>query len=111
MPIPLPAPAAFAEAYLTCRHRPSLRPPAVPGPKFTPLKLDLGPLARRARVAAAAARALIDRPPPAVLNRHCPACEYRDRCQADAVARDDLSLLQGLTPFDVERQNRKGVFT
>jgi predicted RecB family nuclease len=90
------------------------RPPIgriVHGPKFTPLKLDLAPLARRARMAAAAAKALAEHPPPIVLNRHCPECEYRDSCRADAEARDDLSLLQGLSPFDIEHQNKKGIFT
>jgi predicted RecB family nuclease len=87
---------------------PASRAPAPPtgrivhGPKFTSLKIDLGPLARRARAAAAAAKMLADDPPPAVLNRHCPECEYRDRCRAEAVARDDLSLLQGLRPLDIE---------
>jgi predicted RecB family nuclease len=83
----------------------------VHGPRFTPLKIDLGKLARRARAAVAAANALADDPPPAVLNRHCPECEYRDRCRAEAVARDDLSLLQGLRPLDIEHQNKKGIFT
>lgn len=90
------------------------RPPTgriVHGPKFIPLKIDLGPLTRRARTAAAAVKALADHPPPVVLNRHCPACEYRDLCRSDAVARDDLSLLQGLRPLDIEHQNKKGIFT
>jgi predicted RecB family nuclease len=103
---------AFAAGVLARAQ--GTRPPVgriVHGPKFTPLKLDLAPLARRARMAAAAAKALADHPPPAVLNRHCPECEYRDRCRAAAVARDDLSLLQSLTPLDVEHQNKKGIFT
>src|SRR5437868_5543588 len=44
-------------------------------------------------------------------HRHSPECEYRDRCRAAAVARDDLSLLQALTPQDVEQQNKRGIFT
>jgi predicted RecB family nuclease len=90
------------------------RPPIgwiVHGPKFTALKLDLGPLARRARAAAAAAKALAECPPPVVLNRHCSECEYRDRCREAAVARDELSLLQGLTTLDVQHQNQRGIFT
>ncbi len=90
------------------------RPPVariVHGPKFVPLKCELGPLARRARAAATTAKALADHPPPVVLNRHCPECEYRDRCRADAESRDDVSLLQGLTPLDVEQQKKKGIFT
>ncbi|HEY1379910.1 MAG TPA: IS66 family transposase [Gemmataceae bacterium] len=83
----------------------------VHGPKFIPLKVDPGRLTRRARAAAAAVKALADHPPPVVLNRHCPECEYRDRCRADAEARDDLSLLQGLSPLDIEHQNKKGIFT
>jgi len=40
-------------------------------------------------------------PPDLILNRHCPECEFRDRCREKAIERDDLSLLTGLT----EREN------
>jgi len=34
-------------------------------------------------------------PPDLVLNRHCPECEFRDRCRKRAIEKDDLSLLTG----------------
>ncbi len=50
-------------------------------------------------------------PPELVLNRHCPACEYRDRCRAKAIEKDDLSLLAGLSDKERARLNRRGIFT
>ena len=50
-------------------------------------------------------------PPGLLLNRHCPECEYRDRCRAKAVEKDDLSLLSGLTDKEQARLNQKGIFT
>jgi predicted RecB family nuclease len=50
-------------------------------------------------------------PPVLSLNRHCPECEYRDRCRAKAVEKDDLSLLSGLTEKERARLNQKGIFT
>jgi predicted RecB family nuclease len=49
--------------------------------------------------------------PDLVLNRHCPECEYRDRCRAKAMEKDDLSLLAGLTDKERSLLNRKGIFT
>ena len=84
---------------LLYHHHPPIAYDATNGLPLTPLSLqgrgDLG----------------IDVTNTAILNRHCPECEYRDRCRADAEARDDLSLLQGLSPFDIEHQNKKGIFT
>jgi predicted RecB family nuclease len=50
-------------------------------------------------------------PPPMYLNDHCGACEYRDRCRKDAVARDNLSLLRGLQPKEIEAWKKRGIFT
>lgn len=50
-------------------------------------------------------------PPPLVLNDHCPICEFRDRCHAQAVAEDNLSLLRGMTEKDIRQHNRRGIFT
>jgi predicted RecB family nuclease len=58
----------------------------------------------RALLAAAA-------PPDLILNRHCPECEFRDRCRKKAIETDDLSLLTGLTGNERARLNRKGIFT
>jgi len=48
-------------------------------------------------------------PPDLVLNRHCPECEFRDRCRKKAIEKDDLSLLTGLTDKERIRLNRRGI--
>jgi predicted RecB family nuclease len=52
-----------------------------------------------------------DAPPRLVLNKHCRECEFRQRCRAAPVEKDNLSLLAGLSPKEVEEQGRKGIFT
>jgi predicted RecB family nuclease len=51
------------------------------------------------------------KPPLPVLNKHCPACEFRDRCRAIAVEQDDLSLLGNIRPKDRQKLINKGIFT
>jgi predicted RecB family nuclease len=50
-------------------------------------------------------------PPPLVLNRHCPECEFQARCQQKAIEQDDLSLLGGMTEKERADFNSKGIFT
>jgi len=50
-------------------------------------------------------------PPALVLNRHCPECEFQARCRQEATAKDDLSLLQGMSEKERERHRSKGIFT
>jgi predicted RecB family nuclease len=50
-------------------------------------------------------------PPDLILNRHCPECEFRDRCRKKAIEKDDLSLLARLTYKERTRLNRRGIFT
>jgi predicted RecB family nuclease len=50
-------------------------------------------------------------PPPLVLNKHCPECEFRGRCRRVAVEKDDLSLLANLTAKEQHKLNDKGIFT
>jgi predicted RecB family nuclease len=50
-------------------------------------------------------------PPPLILNRHCPECEFRQSCHATAIERDHLSLLRGLSPKEIAGLNRRGIFT
>jgi len=50
-------------------------------------------------------------PPPMILNDHCPLCEFRDRCHAVAVEKDDITLLRGLSAGEVEQWRQRGVFT
>lgn len=50
-------------------------------------------------------------PPDLILNRHCPECEFQDRCRKQAVEKDDLSLLANLPDKDRVRLKSKGIFT
>ncbi len=45
------------------------------------------------------------------LNAHCTVCEFRDRCRKDAIERENLSLLTGLQPKEIEAWNERGIFT
>ena len=50
-------------------------------------------------------------PPKLLLNAHCNVCEFRDRCRKDAIERENLSLLTGLQPREIEAWNERGIFT
>ena len=50
-------------------------------------------------------------PPDLVLNRHCAECEFQARCRQEAMVRDDLSLLSGMTEKERNRHRNKGIFT
>jgi predicted RecB family nuclease len=52
-----------------------------------------------------------DSSPRLFLNAHCPVCEFRERCNEQAVAEDNLSLLLGMREKEVSAYNRKGFFT
>lgn len=49
--------------------------------------------------------------PDLILNRHCPECEFRDRCRQKAIEKDDLSLLGGMTEKERKKCHSKGIFT
>src|SRR5262249_15565663 len=49
--------------------------------------------------------------PKLLLNDHCQVCEFRQRCHAQAVQEDNLSLLLGMEEKQVAAYNRKGFFT
>ena len=46
-----------------------------------------------------------------MLNKHCPFCEFHQRCHAEAIAQDDLSLLRGLSAKEITRYHKHGIFT
>jgi hypothetical protein len=50
-------------------------------------------------------------PPRLVLNSHCQVCEFRQRCHAEATAKDDLSLLRGMSEKEINKCGRKGILT
>ena len=49
--------------------------------------------------------------PVLMLNRHCQICEFCQRCHVDATAKDDLSLLQGLSQKEIRKYNKRGILT
>jgi predicted RecB family nuclease len=49
--------------------------------------------------------------PPLVLNTHCQICEFQNRCRAQALEEDNLSLLRGISEGEITKLNRKGIFT
>jgi predicted RecB family nuclease len=50
-------------------------------------------------------------PPKLILNDHCQACEFRQRCREQGVKEDSLSLLRGIGEKEVRGLARKGVLT
>ncbi len=50
-------------------------------------------------------------PPELILNRHCPQCEFQNRCRQKAIEKDDISLLSGITETERQGHHSKGIFT
>ncbi len=50
-------------------------------------------------------------PPRLMLNPHCQVCEFRERCRAEATAKDDLSLLRSLGEKEIAKYTRRGIFS
>ena len=50
-------------------------------------------------------------PPSLLLNKHCPVCEFRQRCHDQAVQEGNLSLLRGIGDKEIKSYVRKGIFT
>src|SRR5262245_4129463 len=51
------------------------------------------------------------KPPPIVLNKHCPLCPFQRSCVAQAEQEDNLSLLDGVTARVMRQYEKKGIFT
>jgi predicted RecB family nuclease len=50
-------------------------------------------------------------PPDLVLIRHCGQCEFRERCHKQAIEKEELSLLSGLSHRDRKKLHDRGIFT
>ncbi len=85
----------------------------VHGEKWSVLTVKANMLSRAVHKTVSQTVALLSAssPPDLTLNRHCPECEFQDRCKKQAVEKDDLSLLPNLTDKDRVRFKRKGIFT
>src|SRR6266567_4130951 len=51
------------------------------------------------------------KPPPIVLNKHCPLCPFQRLCHTQAEHEDNLSLLDGVTARGMRQYEKKGIFT
>jgi predicted RecB family nuclease len=56
------------------------------------------------------AKKLIEEPP-ALLNKHCALCQFRNPCRTKAEQENNLSLLNGTTPKIIRKYEKKGIFT
>jgi predicted RecB family nuclease len=76
-------------------------------------KMQTGALANEVRNIIADISKLLsgEEPPDLILNRHCPECEFQNRCKQKAIEKDDLSLLAGITEIERSRYRSKGIFT
>src|SRR5271157_1997890 len=89
----------------------------VHGPDFSVSKIKLaGPtgtprLVKEARQSLDRLRKQIEStsPPLMILNSHCPSCEFRNRCHSEAVNKDDLSLLRGMSEKEILAQRKRGI--
>ena len=105
---------AFAASILArVQGMPSAVGRIVHGSGFATTRVQLGLLAEPLKKAADQIKGIAagGKPPPLILNRHCAECEFRSRCHAAAVEKDDLSLLGGLKPKEITALNHKGIFT
>ncbi len=50
-------------------------------------------------------------PPPVILNKHCPYCEFQASCLKKAKQDDNLSLLGGMTAKSLQKYHKRGIFT
>jgi predicted RecB family nuclease len=50
-------------------------------------------------------------PPDLVLHRHCAECEFQPGCRQQAMEKDDLSLLAGMSGKEREKLRSTGIFT
>lgn len=50
-------------------------------------------------------------PPKLILNSHCQMCEFRQRCQDQAVQEDNISLIRGISEKEIKKNAKKGIFT
>jgi len=73
-------------------------------PHYKGLKRFLSPLREWLGAAPAA-------PPPVILNKHCPSCQFQTLCGEKAEKEEDLSLLDRVTPKVIQRYHKKGIFT
>ena len=83
------------------------------GDTRTTLKVKITVLARKVRKLIGKIDKILslNAPPEVVLNRHCAECEFQIQCREKTIAKDDLSLLSGMSEKERKKLNGKGIFT
>jgi predicted RecB family nuclease len=83
------------------------------GDDHATLKVNTGALVSEVRRVTEKIGALLssNSPPELMLNRHCPECEFQNRCRPKALEKDELSLLSGITETERQGHRSKGIFT
>ena len=75
---------------------------AIQGDAFKITKVRIGDQVEKARKVVANIKKLDSNPLRLILNRHCHVCEFASVCRAKAIEKDDLSLLAGIPPKEIE---------
>jgi len=81
------------------------------GNKFKATRLRIGDQIAKARKVVDSIKKHGSNSPRIMLKRHCHVCEFASACRAKAIEKDDLSLLVGISPKEIEAQNKKRIFT
>jgi predicted RecB family nuclease len=83
------------------------------GDSYATLKVRLSSLTTEVRKRMTEVTALLadNSPPDLVLNRHCGQCEFQARCRKQAMEKDELSLLSGISEKERKKLHGKGIFT
>ncbi len=50
-------------------------------------------------------------PPTSILNKHCSSCQFQEMCRKQAEKDNNLSLLARMTPKEIKKYNKRGIFT
>ncbi len=76
-------------------------------------KIDLSELIKSARVIVKSISSQLssENPPELVLNQHCTACEFQQRCRKVAEQKDELTLLARMTEKERRKLHSRGIFS
>lgn len=77
----------------------------------SPVKIESKSLKKDAEIGLTELPLVIENPPPIHLSKACHLCEYRDYCENLAREQGNLTLLKGLSLNEIEKLNKKGIFT
>jgi predicted RecB family nuclease len=83
------------------------------GDSYATAKVQLSSLTSEVRKRITYVTALLanNSPPDLVLNQHCGQCEFQARCRKQAIEKDELSLLSGMSEKERKKLHGRGFFT